>query len=59
MVSPTKIDDKKWQAQSDLSTLIESEKICRDKLRYKAAMAVRKEQMAALEAVGSEEKVEK
>jgi hypothetical protein len=46
-------ENKKWQAENDLGCMIEYAKICKDKARLNAAMAVRKERMAALEALGS------
>jgi hypothetical protein len=52
-------EDKKWKAESDLSTLIEAEKIKADKSRYSAAMSAKKERMEALKCVGKEEKGEK
>lgn len=47
-----KEQEKKWQAESDLSTLIEAEKIRGNKPRLKAAMSCRSERMKALEEVG-------
>lgn len=44
---------KEYYPESDLSTLVEAEKIKSDPKRLKAAMAVKKERMAALEKVGS------
>lgn len=41
--------EKEWKADSDLRTLIEAEKIKKDKPRYAAAMAMRKQQIAALQ----------
>lgn len=48
-----KIDkmDKEYQAESDLRTLIEYQKIMKDKPRHAAAMKKHKEQMMALKAV--------
>ena len=43
--------DKDWQAESDLRTLIEAEKIRKDKGRMAAAMKKRAEMTAALAAV--------
>ena len=40
--------DKKYQAECDLRTLIDAEKIKKDKARYAAAMKVHGEQMQAL-----------
>ena len=44
-------DEKKWQAENDLSTLIEAEKINKDKARLAAAMKCRDEKMKAMEAL--------
>lgn len=44
-------DEKKMMAESDLHTLIEAEKIKKDKPRMKAAMACRDEKMKAMEAI--------
>lgn len=41
--------EKEWRADSDLRTLIEAEKIKKDKARYAAAMKMHKEQLAALQ----------
>jgi hypothetical protein len=46
--------DKGYQAECDLGTLIEAEKIKRDKPRFKAALAKRKERMAAMAAIDEE-----
>ncbi len=43
--------EKKWAAESDLRTLIEAEKIKKDKARYSAAMKAHREQLAALESI--------
>jgi hypothetical protein len=48
--------DKAWQAESDLRTLIDAEKIKKDKTRYAAAMKCHAEQMKALAAIGAEKK---
>lgn len=45
-------EEKDWQAESDLRTMIEAEKIKADKPRLKAAMAKRKEMQKALSNVG-------
>lgn len=42
-------DEKKFRAESDLATLIEAEKIRKDKTRFAAAMKCRDEKMAAME----------
>ncbi|MEJ2124144.1 MAG: hypothetical protein P8Y47_04850 [Alphaproteobacteria bacterium] len=42
-------EDEKWRAEEDLRTLINAEKIKKDKTSYDAAMKARKEQIAALE----------
>jgi hypothetical protein len=44
-------EQKKYMAESDLRTLIEAEKIKKDKARYGAAMKCHAEQMKALAAV--------
>lgn len=44
--------EKDWQAQSDLSTLIEAEKIKADKKRLTAAMAKKRELKKAVDALG-------
>lgn len=41
--------EKEWKADSDLRTLIEAEKIKKDKARYAAAMTMRNQQLAALQ----------
>ena len=48
---PTASDEKKFRAESDLATLIEAEKIRKDKARMTAAMACRDEKMKAMEAL--------
>jgi len=44
-------DDKKMKAEMDLGTLIEAEKIRKDKTRMGAVMQCKKEKMAAMEAI--------
>lgn len=44
--------DKDWQAEGDLHTLIEAEKIKRDESRLKAAMKKKREMKKALDGVG-------
>jgi hypothetical protein len=44
-------DEKKWRAQDDLRTLIEAEKIKKDKARLSAAMKESREQILALQKV--------
>jgi hypothetical protein len=44
-------EEKKWKADADLRTLIEAEKIKKDKGRYGAAMKCHAEQMKALATV--------
>ena len=39
--------DEKWQAECDLETMINYQKIMKDQKRYKAAMAMKKEKLAA------------
>lgn len=45
-------DEKKWRADSDLSTLVEAAKIRKDTARMKAVMTARTERLAALKSVG-------
>lgn len=44
-------EEKKYRAESDLRTMIEAEKIKKDKSRYSAAMKCHAEQMKALAAI--------
>ena len=48
--------DREAQAHSDLHTLIEYERICKDRSRFGAAMALKKKKMAELESAGEHEK---
>jgi len=43
--------DKEWQAESDLNTLIDAEKIKKDKVRLKAVMARKRVLAKALEKI--------
>lgn len=43
--------EKEWQAESDLRTLIEAEKIKKDQKRLKAAMQQKRKMKKALESV--------
>ena len=49
-------DEKKWQSEADLRSLIEAQKVRSDKGRMKAALSARDEQMKALSNVGGEGK---
>lgn len=49
------MDDSEWRAESDLRTLIEAEKIKKDKKRFAAAQAKAKDQMMEAAYVASEE----
>lgn len=49
------MDDSEWRAESDLRTLVEAEKIKKDKKRFAAAQGKAKEQMMEVAAVASEE----
>ncbi len=49
----TKVD-KEYQAECDLRSLIEAEKIRKDKARLSAAMKSREKQMMALAAIDKE-----
>jgi hypothetical protein len=51
--------DEKWQAECDLETMINYQKIMKDSKRLKAAMAMKKEKLDALAAAGSNVKSEK
>lgn len=44
-------EDTKWRAESDLRTLIDAEKIKRDKGRMKAAMAIKREMKRDLDSL--------
>jgi hypothetical protein len=44
-------DEKKMMAESDLHTLVEAEKIKKDKPRFTAAMKCRDEKMKAMQAI--------
>lgn len=44
-------EEKQWKADSDLRTLIDAEKIKKDKARYSAAMKMHKDMMAALRGI--------
>ncbi len=43
--------DKEWEAEQDLNTLIDAEKIKKDKVRLKAVMKRKRELTKALEKV--------
>lgn len=45
--------EKDWKAESDLNTLIEAEKIKKDKERLKAAMAKKREMQKHLMSAGA------
>lgn len=48
-------DEKKIMAEHDLHTLIEAEKIKKDKARFSAAMKCRDEKMAAMQKIDKDE----
>jgi hypothetical protein len=48
---PEKYDEKKMIAESDLHTLIEAERIKKDKARFAAAMKCRDEKMTAMQQI--------
>lgn len=50
-MQPSKTDEQKWQAESDVRTLIDAEKIKADKPRLRRAMKMAKEQADALKNV--------
>lgn len=54
VASPTRHpDENDWKAESDLRTLIDAEKIKKDKPRLKAALAKRDEQRTHLSSIRS------
>ena len=46
-----KEQENKWRADGDLRTLIEAEKIKKDKPRFNAAMKMHKEMMTAMKGI--------
>jgi hypothetical protein len=48
-------EDQRWRCESDLSTLMEAEKIKADPKRFAMAQALAKEKMLAVAKVASEE----
>jgi len=48
--------EKQYRAEDDLRSLIEAEKVKKDSARMKAAMALRKEKIAAMEALDNTKK---
>lgn len=55
MTRPAITDDERWRVESDLSTLMEAEKIKADPKRYAKAQAMAKEKMLAVAKVASED----
>lgn len=53
-VTASPFEDKSWQAESDLRTLIDAEKIKGDPARMKAAMAKASEMKKAVTAIGKD-----
>lgn len=49
---PSKEDEQRWRAESDLRALVEVEEIKKDKPRYRRALALAKEQMSSLKKIG-------
>lgn len=49
-------DDKKYMAEADLGTLIEAEKIKKNKTRWNAAMKCKQEKMAAMQSLDGKSK---
>jgi hypothetical protein len=47
-------EEKEYQAEADLSTLIAAEKIKRDEKRFKAALKCRDEKMSAMQSLDEE-----
>lgn len=54
MAKSASADEKDWQAEADLRTLIEAEKIEADPARRRAAMKKLKELKKAVSAIGKE-----
>lgn len=52
MANPISSAEKDWRAENDLNTLIEAEKIKRDKKRLAAAMKKKREMKQDLQNVG-------
>jgi hypothetical protein len=50
--------DKKWQAESDLRTLLDACAIRKDKARFKAAQAVAKDRVVEMTAIAAGERKE-
>lgn len=48
---PSQAEERRWQAEDDLRTLTRAMEIKNDKARYRRAMAMAKEQLAALQKV--------
>ena len=48
---PVSVEDKEFQAEQDVRTLIDAEKVKADKPRLKRAMTMARKQMSALEKV--------
>ena len=53
------MEDKKYQAESDMRTLVEAAKIKSDKSRHDAAMKMAREQRKALADISNEKPSEK
>lgn len=47
-------EEKKFMAENDLSTLVEAERIKKDKARFTAAMKCRDEKMAAMQKISKD-----
>lgn len=45
------MNDKDWQAEADLDTMIRYREICKDRKRKAAATALAKKRLASMEAV--------
>lgn len=61
MVKLSPVSDDDWQVQADLRTLIEYKKMCKDKKRYDAVLALAKQKKDELSEVVTdliEEKME-
>ena len=51
METPKTADDRKWQAEEDVRTLVRAEEIRKDAARLRRATAMAKKQLTALQGV--------
>ena len=55
MSAESKAEHEKWEAESDVRTLTEAERIRADKPRHRRAVKMAREQMKALGTVGGDD----